>query len=82
MTKLRQCGNQWNFHNESELEDLVWTHLKSLLGLLPLKRQFLIRGQFCDILARCLYVEDELIYSSRNQVNLCAAETIRVWCED
>ena len=51
MTKLRQCGNQWNFYNESELEDFVWTHLKSLLGLLPLKRQFSIQGQFCNILA-------------------------------
>ena len=51
MTKLRQCGNQWSFHSESELEEVVWLHLKSLLGLLPLKRQFSIRGQFCDILA-------------------------------
>lgn len=51
MTKLRQCGNQWNFHNESELEEIVWTHLKTLLGLSPLKRQYSIKGQFCDVLA-------------------------------
>lgn len=51
MTKLRSCGNQWSFYNESELEECIWTHLTNLFGLLPLKRQYSINGQFCDILA-------------------------------
>ncbi|MGG6270527.1 endonuclease NucS domain-containing protein [Leptolyngbya sp. AN03gr2] len=68
MTKLRQCGSQWNFHNESELEDFVWTHLLSFLGLLPLKRQFSIQGQVCDILA--IAPDQQLVVIElKNEVN-------------
>jgi RecB family endonuclease NucS len=49
--KLSRVGEMWQFDNEYVLEDLVWHHLLALLNLQPFKRQFSVRGQFCDILA-------------------------------
>ncbi|OKH11071.1 hypothetical protein FACHB389_36885 [Nostoc calcicola FACHB-389] len=48
---LRKTGNSWEFATEADLEDFVWANLKQLLGLTPLKRQYYVNGQFCDILA-------------------------------
>jgi RecB family endonuclease NucS len=48
---LRKTGNSWEFATEADLEDFVWANLKQLLGLIPLKRQYYVNGQFCDILA-------------------------------
>lgn len=48
---LIQRGDSYQFGNEFELEELVWKQLPALLNLKPFKRQFSIRGQFCDILA-------------------------------
>jgi len=46
-----QTGNIWQFGNEFELEEVLWQNLSTLLNLQPFKRQFSVRGQFCDILA-------------------------------
>ncbi|BAY75529.1 hypothetical protein NIES25_19750 [Nostoc linckia NIES-25] len=48
---LRKTGNSWEFATEADLEDFVWANLNQLLGLTPLKRQYHVNGQFCDILA-------------------------------
>ncbi|MGF1991887.1 MAG: endonuclease NucS domain-containing protein [Nostoc sp. ZfuVER08] len=48
---LRKTSNSWEFATEADLEDFVWANLKQLLGLIPLKRQYYVNGQFCDILA-------------------------------
>lgn len=48
---LKKIGQGWGFANEAALEDFVWTNLKSLFNLTPLKRQFFVRGEVCDILA-------------------------------
>lgn len=48
---LIQTGAIWQFKNEFELEELLWHNLSKLLNLKPFKRQFSVRGQFCDILA-------------------------------
>jgi RecB family endonuclease NucS len=41
----------WRFSNESDLEDFVWNNLSKLFGLTPLKRQYIIQNDCCDILA-------------------------------
>ncbi|HEY9880520.1 MAG TPA: endonuclease NucS domain-containing protein, partial [Leptolyngbyaceae cyanobacterium] len=46
-----QVGEKWQFGSEFELEEVVWQSLPKLLNLKPFKRQFCVRGQFCDILA-------------------------------
>ena len=46
-----QTGNIWQFGNEFELEEVLWQNLPKLLNLKPFKRQYSVRGQFCDILA-------------------------------
>ena len=46
-----QSGGSWQFGSEYELEETVWKNLKPLLNLTPFKRQYSVRGQFCDILA-------------------------------
>jgi RecB family endonuclease NucS len=51
MPQLRQNGNQWNFYSELELEEFIWIQLNRLFEFLPIKRQYSIKGQFCDILA-------------------------------
>ncbi|MBD1939184.1 endonuclease NucS domain-containing protein [Microcoleus sp. FACHB-68] len=48
---LKKTGFGWKFGSEAALEDFVWANLEPLLGLTPLKRQYSINGQFCDILA-------------------------------
>jgi RecB family endonuclease NucS len=48
---LRKTGAGWEFVSEAALEDFVWANLERLLGLLPLKRQYSVKGQYCDILA-------------------------------
>ncbi|MDJ0734486.1 MAG: endonuclease NucS [Nostocaceae cyanobacterium] len=49
--KLRQVANGWEFESEKDLEDFIWNHLESLFGYKPLKRQYQVNGQYCDIIA-------------------------------
>lgn len=48
---LKKTGTGWEFVNEAALEDFIWDNLKPLLNLTPLKRQYFVRGEVCDILA-------------------------------
>ncbi|HEY9849362.1 MAG TPA: endonuclease NucS domain-containing protein [Leptolyngbyaceae cyanobacterium] len=48
---LKQTGSGWQFEGEEALEDFVWANLPQLFGLIPLKRQYIIDEQRCDILA-------------------------------
>ncbi|MGG6241605.1 endonuclease NucS domain-containing protein [Nodosilinea sp. AN01ver1] len=48
---ITAIGDTWQFGSEFELEETVWKNLPKLLNLKPFKRQYSIRGQFCDILA-------------------------------
>lgn len=48
---LKQTSQGWEFENEAALEDFVWTNLEQILGPTPLKRQYAVKGQICDILA-------------------------------
>lgn len=48
---LRKTGQGWEFESEAVLEDFVWANLKRLLKLTPLKRQYRVNGQICDIIA-------------------------------
>lgn len=48
---LRKTGNSWEFASEAALEDFVWDNLQQLSGLKPLKRQYAVKGEICDILA-------------------------------
>lgn len=48
---LRKTGQKWEFESEAALEDFVWANLKKLLKLTPLKRQYRVNGQICDIVA-------------------------------
>ncbi len=48
---LRKTGQGWEFEGEQALEDFTWANLKQLLKLTPLKRQYVVKGQICDILA-------------------------------
>jgi len=48
---LRKTGQGWTFESEEALEDFAWANLKQLLRLTPLKRQYVVKGQICDILA-------------------------------
>ena len=49
--KLRKVATGWEFESEKDLEDLVWNNLEKLFGYKPLKRQYQVSGQYCDILA-------------------------------
>jgi RecB family endonuclease NucS len=49
--KLKKTGQKWEFQSEAYLEDFVWSLLDELFDASPIKRQFSINGQFCDILA-------------------------------
>lgn len=49
--KLRKVASGWEFESEKDLEDLVWNNLEKLFGYKPLKRQYQVSGQYCDILA-------------------------------
>jgi RecB family endonuclease NucS len=44
-------GNRWIFCSEEALENWLWNNLERLLQLKPLRRQYFVRGQYCDILA-------------------------------
>ncbi|RCJ20220.1 recombinase RecB [Nostoc sp. ATCC 43529] len=48
---LRKTGSGWEFASEAALEDFVWDNLQQLSGLIPLKRQYAVKGEICDILA-------------------------------
>ncbi len=48
---LRKTGAGWEFESEAALEDFVWANLQPLFGLTPLKQQYCVSGQFCDLLA-------------------------------
>lgn len=48
---LRKTASGWEFDSEEALEDFVWANLPALFGLTPIKRQHIVKGQFCDILA-------------------------------
>jgi hypothetical protein len=52
MNMLRKSDKGWMFAEERILEDFIWLHLESSLDLIPLKRQFTIKGEYCDILAK------------------------------
>ncbi|MEE3719623.1 endonuclease NucS domain-containing protein [Tumidithrix elongata RA019] len=49
---LRKIEQGWEFSEERLLEDFVWNHLETALDLIPLKRQYGIQGEYCDILAK------------------------------
>lgn len=49
--RLRKTGSGWEFESETDLEDFVWINLQQLLGLIPLKRQYRVNSQICDIVA-------------------------------
>lgn len=48
--RLKQTSSKWEFENAA-LEDFVWLNLENLLSFTPLKRQYCVNGQYCDILA-------------------------------
>jgi RecB family endonuclease NucS len=48
---LRRNGEGWAFSSEAAVEDFVWNNLEELLQLTPLKKQYPVRGEVCDILA-------------------------------
>ena len=48
---LRKTEQGWAFGEERLLEDFVWDSLDDL-DLIPIKRQFGINGEYCDILAK------------------------------
>jgi RecB family endonuclease NucS len=47
-----KSGEIWRFSSEHELEleEIVWKNLKTILDLTSFKRQYSVKGQFCDIL--------------------------------
>lgn len=48
---LRRTAEGWEFSSELAFENFIWENLEELLGLLPIQRQYMIRGEICDILA-------------------------------
>lgn len=48
---LKKVSEGWQFASENNLEDFVWSQLEGLFKLLPLKRQYIVSGDICDILA-------------------------------
>ncbi len=49
---LRKSDKGWMFAEERFLEDFIWDNLENNLDLTPLNRQFAIKGDYCDILAK------------------------------
>ncbi|PPS43567.1 endonuclease NucS domain-containing protein [Chroococcidiopsis sp. TS-821] len=49
---LKKVDGNWHFASENNLEDFAWSKLNNLFGLSPLKRQYRVYGDVCDILAR------------------------------
>jgi RecB family endonuclease NucS len=50
-TLLKKSGGKWGFDSEKALEDFVHDNLNSLLGMTPLRRQYSVNREVCDILA-------------------------------
>lgn len=48
---LHQTSSGWGFISEAALEKFVWTNLKELFDVIPLKQQYISNGEICDILA-------------------------------
>ncbi|MBS0017167.1 MAG: DUF91 domain-containing protein [Arthrospira sp. SH-MAG29] len=48
---LQNNGGEWGFVNEEALEDFLYRNLEQLLQIQPLKRQYNVESQRCDILA-------------------------------
>lgn len=48
---LRQTPSGFAFVTEAALEGFIWENLQTLLGLTPLKRQYICKGEVCGILA-------------------------------
>jgi RecB family endonuclease NucS len=48
---IKASGNRWEFATEIALEKFVWENLSNIFGLIPLKRQYSINGERCDIIA-------------------------------
>ena len=48
---LKKSGGKWGFDSEKALEDFVHDNLNSLLGMTPLRRQYCVNKEVCDILA-------------------------------
>ena len=46
-----QTNQQWHFSSELELEEIIWRNLPALLNVSPLRRQFSVEGNVCDLLA-------------------------------
>ncbi|NJN72192.1 MAG: DUF91 domain-containing protein [Limnothrix sp. RL_2_0] len=49
--QLTKSNGTWIFESEAALENFIWDNLQSIFNLTPLKRQFYINGNICDILA-------------------------------
>lgn len=48
IVNLTKTASSWQFDSEEALEDFVWANLSPLFSLTPLKRQHIVKGQFCD----------------------------------
>ncbi|MEI6428030.1 MAG: endonuclease NucS domain-containing protein [Pseudanabaena sp. ELA607] len=48
---LFKTDEGWKFSTEADLEDFVWRNIGKILGLTPLKRQYSIQNDCCDIIA-------------------------------
>ncbi|MFZ1027477.1 MAG: endonuclease NucS domain-containing protein [Limnoraphis robusta] len=48
---LRKTGLSWEFETEEALENFLFTHLDEILGWTVIKRQYIVSGQRCDLLA-------------------------------
>ncbi|WP_411908711.1 endonuclease NucS domain-containing protein [Nostoc sp. MS1] len=48
---LRKTSAGWDFASVAALEDFIWDNLQQLLGFTPLKRQYIVKNEVCDILA-------------------------------
>ncbi len=48
---LRKTGLSWEFDTEEALEDFLFSHLDEILGWTVIKRQYIVNGQRCDLLA-------------------------------
>lgn len=49
--QLRKDNDTWRFATEASLEDFIWNNLENIFQLKPLKRQYYVDGNICDILA-------------------------------
>jgi RecB family endonuclease NucS len=48
---LRKTADGWKFTSEYALENFIWDNLQQLCGFTPLARQYVLKGEVCDILA-------------------------------